>query len=600
MRTSRGCYFVACVIGMLATLPSLGTCADELSLTIHLHANPDQPVAASAVYPFSVEFQNAATTPVHVWSQTFREHGHGLQLIFDDGLKRWIVRPAKPLEGVKTHQLKFSDEFAPGESNVSGAWVECNWLGAPLLRDGQKYRVHAVYRSVADPEAEQFGVWTGRIESPAVEVTHKVGPKWTPHEYLFYGYPEKAFEMVRANPEWITKEAADLDTLLHLACRYNEIEFARWLLDHGADVNDVGGNDFTPLHFAQSAEMAQLLIERGVDVDAVNIAGTALRESTLQYWHWRFHLRDEEAALKYYLLSRELIDAGAKYTAIEAACLGDFRKVASEAANRTREERAVLLQIACEGGYRQIVKYLLDFDDTPPRIADAVLAVDHPEALRVFHEKGLDLSQRFTDDRRFGVTYPEITLLHAACENGSLPSIRLLLGLGSNINARTSTGMTPLHIAVESGRPDVVVMLLASGADPHAKTDSDLSVAELAASKFVPGEPEKNAAYADVIRMLQDVGCVISLIPAIAIRDHTQILASLTKDPEQSSQAQLSGYSPLHFAIITEDATAIRLLLAHGADPEIAGEHQSSPKEFLKIYATHPALRDIFDNAKQE
>ena len=53
----------------------------------------------------------------------------------------------------------------------------------------------------------------------------------------------------------------------------------------------------------------------------------------------------------------------------------------------------------------------------------------------------------------------------AAGRGGS--SVRMLLDLGANINARDRSGMTPLHLAAMGGGGAVTELLLA-GADPHA------------------------------------------------------------------------------------------------------------------------------------
>jgi hypothetical protein len=71
-------------------------------------------------------------------------------------------------------------------------------------------------------------------------------------------------------------------TLLHMATDYEELEIARWLLDHGADVNaraEIGVDGFgghTPLFNCivtynagrRTPALAQLLLERGADVNA--------------------------------------------------------------------------------------------------------------------------------------------------------------------------------------------------------------------------------------------------------------------------------------------------------------------------------------------
>ncbi|XP_041528214.1 tonsoku-like protein isoform X1 [Microtus oregoni] len=78
-------------------------------------------------------------------------------------------------------------------------------------------------------------------------------------------------------------------TPLHEACNYGHLEIVRFLLDHGAAVDDPGGqgcDGITPLHDALNCghfEVAELLIERGASVTLRTKKGLSPLE-TLQQW----------------------------------------------------------------------------------------------------------------------------------------------------------------------------------------------------------------------------------------------------------------------------------------------------------------------------
>ncbi|XP_012397430.2 LOW QUALITY PROTEIN: tonsoku-like protein [Sarcophilus harrisii] len=78
-------------------------------------------------------------------------------------------------------------------------------------------------------------------------------------------------------------------TPLHEACNHGHLEIVRFLLDHGAAVDDPGGpgcEGITPLHDALNCghfEVAELLIERRASVTAKNSKGHTPRE-TLRQW----------------------------------------------------------------------------------------------------------------------------------------------------------------------------------------------------------------------------------------------------------------------------------------------------------------------------
>ena len=67
-------------------------------------------------------------------------------------------------------------------------------------------------------------------------------------------------------------------TLLHRAARDGNIEIARLLIEHGAEINSVNDNALTPLHFATmwkdcDQTMAKLLLEEGADYHAKDDQG---------------------------------------------------------------------------------------------------------------------------------------------------------------------------------------------------------------------------------------------------------------------------------------------------------------------------------------
>ena len=64
----------------------------------------------------------------------------------------------------------------------------------------------------------------------------------------------------------------------------------------------------------------------------------------------------------------------------------------------------------------------------------------------------------------------EETPLHRAAQAGSLPTVRLLLAAGADLEATDAAGWTPLFMAVLSGKLDVIEELLAAGAKVNARS----------------------------------------------------------------------------------------------------------------------------------
>ena len=73
------------------------------------------------------------------------------------------------------------------------------------------------------------------------------------------------------------------------------------------------------------------------------------------------------------------------------------------------------------------------------------------------------------------------TPLHAACAAGRLDAARLLVGNGSDVNAKTSRGRsTPLHLACRGGHAGVAALLLQHGVDVNVKDEDGASPLRLA------------------------------------------------------------------------------------------------------------------------
>jgi uncharacterized protein len=101
---------------------------------------------------------------------------------------------------------------------------------------------------------------------------------WTPlHLAAFFGQ-ERAVALLldRGAPVAAWSKNALANQPLHAAVAGNDTDTCRWLLDHGAPVDEKQHGGFTPLHGAAqngNAEVASMLLERGADQRALNDEG---------------------------------------------------------------------------------------------------------------------------------------------------------------------------------------------------------------------------------------------------------------------------------------------------------------------------------------
>jgi len=94
---------------------------------------------------------------------------------------------------------------------------------------------------------------------------------------VFFGHPEAVKLLLDAGADVNLPSRESMKvTPLASASAARQLEIARVLIEHGANVNARAANDFTPLHEAAASgklDFAQLLLEHGADVNAKTMDG---------------------------------------------------------------------------------------------------------------------------------------------------------------------------------------------------------------------------------------------------------------------------------------------------------------------------------------
>ena len=127
--------------------------------------------------------------------------------------------------------------------------------------------------------------------------------------------------------DFLIERGATLDA--HAAARLGRLEVLRALVDRDPSaVRARGGDGQLPLHFASSVEVAEFLLERGADIDAIDVD----HESTAAQW-----MIDERQEVVRYLVSR-----GCRTDILLAAALGDVDLVQHHLSTHPDATRAVV------------------------------------------------------------------------------------------------------------------------------------------------------------------------------------------------------------------------------------------------------------------
>lgn len=212
--------------------------------------------------------------------------------------------------------------------------------------------------------------------------------------------------------EIINCSNADGITALHQACIDGSLEMVTFLVERGADVNQVDSEGWTPLHVAASCgypDIAEFLLQQGASLSAVNCDGDVPLDIALD--------ETTESLIQDYTL-RQGVDL--------------------EAAKRLEEE-----QIMTDA--RTWLNDGPPTDISHPRTGATPLHVaaakGYLEALKILCQCGLDVS---------AVDFDGWTPLHAAAHWGQGEACRVLAEHLCNMEARSNAGQTPFDVADES------------------------------------------------------------------------------------------------------------------------------------------------------
>lgn len=317
--------------------------------------------------------------------------------------------------------------------------------------------------------------------------------------------------MIQNSPDLINSPDSDGKTPLQVAAEKGQLVVAKYLLDHGADVN-AGSRRHTgnPLYGAAAngrKAMVELLLSRGADVNA-GVLNPLYRAISLGY---------TEVA--------EVLLANKADVNLKGSDSDGQRPLHAAA----RDGKTSLVQLLINHGADVNAP---DNNGVTP-LHSAVIADALPAAKLLLASKAEVDAQNKSGD----------TPLHNAAQQGSADIISLLLDSSATVDATNYNNATPLLLAVANGRAEATRVLLAHKADPNHR--GGVSQNEGNYTSFVNTQPLYLKATMDnleILKLLLDAG------------------ADLEGDSEQP-------YGALAGAISRNSADAVQLLLQHGANP---------------------------------
>lgn len=167
--------------------------------------------------------------------------------------------------------------------------------------------------------------------------------------------------------------------------------------------------------------------------------------------------------------------------------------------------------------------------------------------------------------------------LHYAAREGQKEAAQALLEGGADINQLNADKFSPLVLAIINGHLDLAIYLQGAGADPNLATLSGLTALYATidvqwaphASYPQPNIEQEQTGYLELAKALLDHGANVN-----ARLGEKLWFRSLFSD---STWVDTTGATPLWRAAQSSDIAAIRLLIAHGADPKLATKGGDTP-----------------------
>jgi ankyrin repeat protein len=375
----------------------------------------------------------------------------------------------------------------------------------------------------------------------ALVFTLVVGPAAARAETLFDAVRAGDRQAVRtliAKKADVNATQVDGSTALHAAVDAGDEEIARLLLDAGARATAATRYGVTPLALAArngNASLIEALVKAGAD------ANTASREG--------------ETALM---------------TVTRSGSLAAAEKLLALGANPNAAEswhQQTALMWAASDNQVQIATSLMRFGaDVNAR--SKVWPGQPPRP------RGAETSFQSAHSN-----FPKggFTALHFAAQYGAGEMAALLADNGADLQAAEPDGVTPLMMAIINGHYDVAAVLVLKGANVNAVDRSgrgalyhavDMNTLEWLFSRPNP-KPSGEMDAVGIARLLLARG---------ADPNARLTARGFVIQHDSAGNANLTvGSTPFMKAATTSDVRMMRLLLEHGADPNIATQNRTTP-----------------------
>lgn len=293
--------------------------------------------------------------------------------------------------------------------------------------------------------------------------------------------------------EYLIEQGATIDA--HAAAGLDMSDTLATLIRENPDVVNAPGSDgMSPLHFAATPRIAELLLENGADINLRD------RDHNGTPAQWTMRRRPE--------VCRYLLEQGAEADVVLYCAMGDVQRAEAEF-EKNPELLKLRINVKSPKGYVIPTVETPDVQEVPgghvyayqvgptmplleialqskqPAIVDLLIDLGYEINLRDWYvlvgqgpkrfdtlvkrflAKGWDINA--SQKHRRGMWTP----LHWVAQRGLTNGVACLLANGADPNATDDKGQTPLHFIAQKGvGKNQAALLIEHGADPNAHDDS--------------------------------------------------------------------------------------------------------------------------------
>ena len=371
----------------------------------------------------------------------------------------------------------------------------------------------------------------------------------------------------------VNAPGSDGTPALHWIVRVDDVAAARLLIGAGANATLPNRYGLTPLALAAAngnAAMIGVLLDAGADVNAFDPAG----ETPLM--------------------------SAARAGKLDAVTLLLDRGATIDLSDNTYQQTA--LMVAVRENRPDVVKLLLSRGanvNATTRVGRTPSWV-LPNSVPGFGH-GIGIVRGGLPERGSRPPIPGgMSPLQYAARDGRVETVRILLDAGASINQTDANDITPLIAAITNNHPDVARLLIERGADIKA-TDwygrTPLWAAVETRNMDVDNGTFENsidrAPFLELIQLLLERGAN----PNARTKESPPIRRDFLRTTGTLAWVDFTGQTPFLAAALAGDVTVMKLLLKHGADPNIPTVGGTTP--LMAAAGVNWVIYQTFDEGQQ-